>query len=78
METVTREPDRQRLGRMTLADQLAALEPLPPATVARLAGLNGQSLRAKRIRGGAFTRQQLAHLVLQLRRLADAAEEMVS
>ncbi len=61
---------------MTLADQLAALEPLPPATVARLAGIAPETLRAKRVRSDVLTEAQLALAALALRGLAKEAERL--
>jgi hypothetical protein len=43
---------------MTLDEQLRALAPLPPSTIARLAGLTPQSLRNKRMRGSPLTADQ--------------------
>lgn len=60
----------------TLAAQLKALEPLPPSTAARLAEITPQALRAKRMRGDTFSRQQMALIALNLHRLAEDAERM--
>jgi hypothetical protein len=60
---------------LTIDDQLRALEPLTPGSVAQLAGYrNQQTIRVQRMRGKALSPERLAKLAENLRLLADAAD----
>ena len=62
---------------MTIDDQIAALEPLPVGTIARLAGFAAPgSISTKRHRGRSLTAEQLLAAAAGLRSLADKAEAL--